>query len=69
VNLIRTQKLKQESYRIPEYIITYMDNLIHLGIYPTKSDIVRHALIHFLDTDHKMLPTIEKDEEQTNGSQ
>jgi Arc/MetJ-type ribon-helix-helix transcriptional regulator len=41
-----------------------MENLINLGIYPTKSDIVRHALIHFLDRDHKMLPEIQKDDYQ-----
>ena len=49
--------------RIPCRINDYMDQLITDGIFVTKSDIVRSALIFFLDRPHELLPEIPADGE------
>ena len=41
-----------------------MDELIDLGIFPSKSDIIRSALIAYLDKPHVLLPEIKHDEEE-----
>lgn len=61
MNLIKTQKLRKQTYRIPDYIIKYIDEIVDLGIYPSKSEAARAAFIHFFDREHKMLPEIKKD--------
>ncbi len=40
-----------------------MNKLINDGIFVSKSDIIRSALVEYLDKSHELLPEIEKDEE------
>jgi metal-responsive CopG/Arc/MetJ family transcriptional regulator len=52
--------LSQVNARIPNYVMEYINTLINIGIFPNKSQIVRTAVIEYLDRNHFMLPEIKK---------